>query len=278
MLDDDIIKNADLSSTSSLHPLDKDDEDVLLPPTQALELLHGEDKITELEKSLSSKNEEADDLFLPPTQALENLLSDSRPSSKDDDIFLAPNPFKGPSLLKKSDPKPREDDDSSMLQPTQAMKMLHEDGTHFNKVEDELREIFASQSLLCTQQLVDVLNTSRESDIIDDSIIQEETRRSLGLCKSAQLSEETVKEILAGDEDNEDEEIFTVNRSSSKVKTYSTKNEEKRAEEMKDEEEEQSSDVEKPTDDGENKSDGGATSSRRGRRKQDLEVREVAKD
>ncbi|KAJ3648097.1 hypothetical protein Zmor_019932 [Zophobas morio] len=278
LLDDDIIKNADLTSTSSLLPLDKDDEDVLLPPTQALELLHGEDKITELEKSLSSKNEEADDLFLPPTQALENLLSDSGPSSKDDDIFLAPNPFKGPSPLKKSDPKPREDDDSSMLQPTQAMEMLHEDGTHFNKVEDQLHEIFASQSLLCTQQLVDVLNTSRESDIIDDSIIQEETRRSLGLRKSAPLSEETVKEILAGDEDNEDEEIFTVNRSSSKVKTYSTKNEEKRAEEMKDEEEEQSSDVEKPTDDGENKSDGGATSSRRGRRKQDLEVREVAKE
>ena len=38
-----------------------------------------------------------------------------------------------------------------------------------------------------------------------------------------------------------------MNRSSSKVKTYSTKNEEKRAEEKKDEGEEQSFDVEKPT-------------------------------
>ncbi|EFA05925.2 uncharacterized protein LOC103313737 [Tribolium castaneum] len=241
------------------------EEDIMLPPTQALESLHGGETseppkdVFAIPSALSVKQKD-DDLFLPPTQALESMLSEGL------------SPKKQASKTSVVD-----DDDSFVIQPTQALEDLHRDtdNAHFNKVEDQLAEIFASQSMMATQQLVSVLETSHD-EVIDDSICEEPmklSRRStfsMSFQRPKPLSDEAVKEILGEGMEKKTQDLQIVNKGKENVKTYTRskssigeQTEEKKVEEIK------SSVLEGC----QSKEDNSVEIRKRGRRKQDLSTK-----
>ncbi|XP_044265612.1 transcriptional regulator ATRX [Tribolium madens] len=187
-------------------------DDIFLPPTQALESLHGGEASEQPKDVFAIPKQKDDDAFLPPTQALESMLSEGLSSKKQTTETLGNKLVVG-------------GDYSFIIQPTQALEEIHSDpnNLHFNKVEDQLAEIFASQSIMATQQLVSVLETTHE-DIIDDSMYEEPdklVRRSvfsMSFKQSKPLSDEAVKEILGEGMEKETQEIQNVHNEN--VKTY----------------------------------------------------------
>jgi hypothetical protein len=183
---------------------EKEDQDEMgLARTQSLELIHGEEILIELkndslavnkERLLVSKDKEDEDVFLSPTKALDHLLSEGSPGIG-----------KNRSKEKLSRSRDIEEDDSFILPPTQAMELLHKDDSNFNQVEDQLAEIFTSQNdiLLGTQQLVDVLETTHDDDVVDDSFAEDfgrSTRSKSWIFKKPEpISVDLVKEILEED-------------------------------------------------------------------------------
>jgi hypothetical protein len=166
-------------------------------------LIHGEEILIELkndslavnkERLLVSKDKEDEDVFLSPTKALDHLLSEGSPGIG-----------KNRSKEKLSRSRDIEEDDSFILPPTQAMELLHKDDSNFNQVEDQLAEIFTSQNdiLLGTQQLVDVLETTHDDDVVDDSFAEDfgrSTRSKSWIFKKPEpISVDLVKEILEED-------------------------------------------------------------------------------